>query len=115
MAKSTAQPPVSESHRGLSGFLVGLIAAVFMALPFSACVAFATHPASRRLLGGSLSGASTAGYSIFWWLAALLCAAVPFLIGYAVAGASRRTSRIIIGVVAVGVVAVVVLSQLFVF
>jgi O-antigen/teichoic acid export membrane protein len=114
MAKSNAQPAVEE-HRGLSGFLVGLIAAVFMALPFSACIAFATHPASRRLFGEVLSGASTVGFQVFWWLAALLCAAVPFLIGYAVSGASRRTTRIILGVVAVGVVAVVVLSQLFVF
>jgi hypothetical protein len=97
------------------GVLAGLIVAALVAYPLSACVAFATHPATRRLFGDHLSSASQAGFQAFWWVMALLCAALPFAVGFGIARVSGRVLTVIGAAVAVLVVLVVVLGQLFAF
>jgi hypothetical protein len=100
---------------GLWGALIGLIVFVFVAVPLSAAVSYATHPNTKQLFAGRLSEATTGGYVAFWWIVAILLLALPFLVGFAIAKMSVRTVVIIASVVIVFVIAVVVLGQLFVF
>ncbi len=121
MSTKSRQAPHEEStlslggSRGLWGAFAGLITAVLIAYPLSACVAFATHPASQKLFGGRLEQASQGGFQAFWWVLALLCLALPFIVGFGIALLSARTVAVIGGVVVVFLILVMVLGQLFAF
>lgn len=106
---------VSRGRSGLWGALAGLIVAALIAVPLSAAFAFATHPNSQQLFAGRLEQASTGGYVAFWWIVTLLLAALPFLVGFGVAKLSARSLTIVGAIIAVFVIAIVVLGQLFVF
>ncbi|MFE4952374.1 hypothetical protein ACFQ9V_19890 [Leifsonia sp. NPDC056665] len=97
------------------GVLAGVIAAALVAYPLAACIAFATHPATRRLFGERLSSASQAGFQAFWWVTALLCAALPLAVGFGIARLSGRVLAVVGAGVALLVVLVVVLAQFFAF
>gem|GEM_PF-686003 len=101
--------------RGLWGAFAGLITAVLIAYPLSACIAFATHPTTQKLFGGRLESASAGGFAAFWWLLALGCLALPFLVGFGVARLSSRAIIVIATVIVLFIIAVVILGQLFVF
>lgn len=101
--------------RGHWGAFAGLIVAVLIAYPLSACIAFATHPATQRLFGGRLESASQFGYQAFWWILALTCLALPFLVGFGIAKLSTRTLAVIGGIVGVLLILVVVFGQVFAF
>lgn len=100
---------------GLWGALIGLIVFVFIALPLSAAVGYATHPNTQQLFAGRLSNTTEAGYVAFWWIVAILLLALPFLVGFGIAKMSVKTIVIIASIVIVFVIAMVVLGQLFVF
>jgi amino acid transporter len=102
-----------DGSPGLWGALIGLIVFVFLAVPISISVRFATHPATKELFGGRLEEASNGAYAAFWWVIAIGLFAIPFLIGWAVAKRSGKTLSIIIGIVALFFVAILVLGQLF--
>jgi len=106
---------VTEGRSGLWGALAGVIVAALIAVPLSAALAFATHPTSQQLFGGRLEDASQGGYAAFWWIVTLLLAALPFLVGFGVAKLSVRALTIVGAVVALFVIAILVLGQLFVF
>jgi amino acid transporter len=55
------------------------------------------------------------GYQAFWWVVTLLLLALPVLVGYGVAKLSTRALGIVGGVVALFVIAILVLGQMFVF
>lgn len=104
-----------EVSRGMWGWLAGMITAVIIAFPLSAAIAYATHPATRTLFGGHLSNASAVGFSLFWWVLALLLFSLPFLVGF---GVARLHAKMLVGFgigVVILVVALVVLGQLFAF
>jgi amino acid transporter len=121
MSTKSKQGPHPETtlelggKRGLWGAFAGLIVAVLIAYPLSACIAFATHPSTQKLFGGRLESASQAGFQAFWWILALLCLALPFIVGFGIAKLSGRTVGIIAAVVVVFLILVVVLGQLFAF
>jgi len=121
MSTKSRQAPQAETtlqmhgSRGMWGAFAGLITAVLIAYPLSACVALATHPATQRLFGGRLGAASQGGFSAFWWVLALLCLALPFIVGFGIAMLSPRTVGVIAGVVVVFLILVMVLGQLFAF
>lgn len=121
MSTKSTQGPQSEEtlqiggHRGLWGAFAGLIVAVLIAYPLSASVAFATHPATQRLFGGRLETASQAGFQAFWWIIALLCLALPFIVGFGIAKMSTRTILVIGAIVAIFLILVLVFGQLFAF
>jgi hypothetical protein len=98
---------------GLWGALIGLIVFAFVAVPISTAVAFATHPASQQLFGGRLEEASLAGYTLFWWVVAILLFALPFLVGYGVAKLSGKTLGIIAAILGGFFILILVLGQLF--
>ena len=100
---------------GLWGALIGLIIFVFIAVPASAAIKYATHPNSQQLFGGRLSEASTGGYVAFWWIVAIMLLALPFLIGWAVAKLSTRTLAIVGAIIVVFFIAILILGQLYVF
>jgi hypothetical protein len=104
-----------RSGSGVGAFMVGLIVAVAVAIPFASAVAFATNPMTRYLFSGRLSEASSAGYQAFWWLIALILGALPFLAGWLVARASKRTAAIVGGIVVILVIGALVLGSLFAF
>ncbi|WP_188744421.1 hypothetical protein [Agromyces bauzanensis] len=106
---------VTEGKSGLWGALAGLIVAALIAVPLSASFAFATHPTTQQLFAGRLEDASTGGYAAFWWVVTLLLAALPFLVGFGVAKLSVRSLTIVGAIVALFVIAIMVLGQLFVF
>jgi amino acid transporter len=121
MSTKSKQGPHQETtlqlgdKRGLWGAFAGLIVAVLIAYPLSVCVAYATHPGTQKLFGGRLESASQAGYQAFWWILALLCLSLPFIVGFGIAKLSARTVGIIAAVVVVFLILVIVLGQLFVF
>lgn len=119
MSSKSKQGPREEEplqlNRGMWGWLAGLITLVVIAFPLSAAVAYATHPATRKLFGGHLSNASAVGFSIFWWILALLLISLPFLVGYGVARLSSRWLTVLGVIVVILVVALVVLGQMFAF
>nr|BFF08769.1 hypothetical protein GCM10025699_00720 [Microbacterium flavescens] len=98
----------------LWGALLGLIIFAFVAVPISATVRFATHPASQQLFG-RLEAATTGGYVAFWWTVAILLFALPFLVGWAVAKLSGKTLAIVGAILAVFFIAILIMGQLFVF
>ena len=99
----------------LCGTLVGILVFAFVAVPISAAVRFATHPATQQLFGGRLSDATQGGYVAFWWIVAIFLLALPFLVGWGVAKLSGKTLAIIAGVVGLFFVVTLVMGQLFVF
>jgi membrane-anchored protein YejM (alkaline phosphatase superfamily) len=101
--------------RGHWGAFAGLIVAVLIAYPLSACIAFATHPATQKLFGGRLEAASQAGYQAFWWILALLCLSLPFIVGFGIARLSTRTLTVIGAIVGVFLLLVLLLGQVFAF
>ncbi|HVX06883.1 hypothetical protein [Humibacter sp.] len=119
MSSKSRQGPHREETlqvgRGMWGWLAGMITAVIVGFPLSAAIAYATHPATRKLFGDRLSGASAAGFSAFWWILALLLVALPFLVGFGVAKMSVRWLAVFGVLVVILVVALVVLGQLFAF
>lgn len=117
-AKDRSHEETLDLHRdksGLWGSLAGLIVAALIAVPLSGAFAFATHPHSQQLFAGRLSDASQGGYVAFWWIVTLLLAALPFLVGFGVAKLSARSLTIVGAIIAVFVIAIVVLGQMFVF
>lgn len=104
-----------EARMGWWGAFAGIIVAALIAFPLSAAFAFATHPATSRLFGSPLDEPSRVGYALFWWCMVLLIAALPFLVGFGVAKLRARGLAIAGAVVAVFVILVVVLGQLYVF
>jgi len=104
-----------ESKSTLWGFLAGIIVAAFIAVPLSAAFAFATHPNTQQLFGDRLSEATEGGYRLFWWLVTALLVALPFLVGFAVAKLSGRTLAIVGAIIAVLVIAILIVGQLWVF
>lgn len=121
MSTKSRQGPHQETtleigdRRGLWGGLAGLITAVLIAYPLSASIAFATHPATQRLFGGRLESASQFGFQAFWWVLALACLALPFIVGFGIARLSARTLTVIGAVVVLLLILLVVLGQLFAF
>ncbi|WP_374975298.1 hypothetical protein ACEYYH_15920 [Microbacterium trichothecenolyticum] len=97
----------------LWGWLIGLIVFVFVAVPISIAVRFATHPATQSLFGGRLEEATSGAYSAFWWIVALFLFAIPVLVGWGVAKLSGRTLAIIVGIVALFFIAILIFGQLF--
>jgi amino acid transporter len=106
---------LGEGKSGLWGALAGVIVAALIAVPLSAAFAFATHPTSQQLFAGRLEEASQGGYVAFWWIVTLLLAALPFLVGFGVAKLSLRALVIVGAIVALFLIAIMVLGQLFVF
>lgn len=104
-----------RSKQGLWGAFAGLIVAVLIVFPLSAAWAFATNPTSQKLFGGRLEEASQFGYSLFWWLMVLLIASLPFLVGFGIAKLSSRGLAIAGAVIAVFIILILVLGQMFVF
>lgn len=102
-------------ERGWWGLFAGIILAALIAYPLSAAVAFATHPRTQRLFGDALDDASRTGFQAFWWIIAILLAALPVGAGFAVAKLNRRGLQILAAVVALLVIAVVILAQVFVY
>ncbi|WP_022899843.1 hypothetical protein [Humibacter albus] len=119
MSSKSRQGPQREETvqigRGMWGWLAGLITAVIIGFPLSAAIAYATHPATRKLFGDRLSNASAFGFSLFWWVLALLLVLLPFLVGVGVAKLSARWLTVFGVIVVVLVVGLVVLGQLFAF
>ena len=103
------------SKSGLWGAFAGIITLALVAFPLSAAFSFATHPTSQALFGGRLEDASQFGYKLFWWLMVALIVALPFLVGFGVAKLSTKTPAIAGAIVAVFVILILVLGQLFVF
>ncbi|MFD4422527.1 hypothetical protein ACFWN7_13640 [Agromyces sp. NPDC058484] len=106
---------LTQGKSGLWGALAGLIVAALIAVPLSAAFAFATHPASQQLFAGRLETATQGGYVAFWWIVTLLLIALPFLVGFGVAKLSIRSLTIVGAIVALFVIAILVLGQMFVF
>ncbi|QDZ15688.1 hypothetical protein [Humibacter ginsenosidimutans] len=119
MSSKSKQGPKNDEpaniSRGNLGWLAGLITMVVIAFPLSAAIAYATHPATRTLFGSHLSNTSAVGFSLFWWVLALLLIALPFLVGFGVSKLSSRWLSILGGILALLVIALIVLGQLFAF
>ncbi|WP_395244720.1 hypothetical protein ACGGZK_02680 [Agromyces sp. MMS24-K17] len=106
---------ITEGKSGLWGALAGLIVAALIAVPLSAAFAFATHPATQQLFGARLQEASPGGYQAFWWIVTIFLLALPFLVGFGVAKLSTKALLVIGAIVALFVILVLVLGQMFVF
>jgi ABC-type phosphate/phosphonate transport system permease subunit len=104
-----------RERRGWWGAFAGLITAVLVAFPLSTTLAYATHPVAQRLLGGPLENASHVWFATFWWLLTILIASLPFIVGFGIARLSSRGLAVLASIVAVFVIAIVVLGQLYVF
>jgi amino acid transporter len=121
MSSKSTRPAVEEedddlgSKSTLWGFLSGIIVAAFIAVPLSASFAFATHPNTQQLFGDRLSEATEGGYRLFWWLVTALFVALPVLVGYSVAKLSGRTLAVVGAIIALLVIAILVVGQLWVF
>ncbi|MEJ3405303.1 hypothetical protein WDJ51_11200 [Rathayibacter sp. YIM 133350] len=106
---------LAEDRSSAWGWLAGVVVAVFIAMPLSAAIAFATHPHTKQLFAGRLSDATVGGYQAFWWIVALLLLALPFVVGFGIAKLSGRALVWVAGGVGVLVVLAIVLGQVFVF
>ncbi|MBM7503100.1 hypothetical protein ACFPER_06430 [Agromyces aurantiacus] len=104
-----------SGHQTMWGWFSGIIVLALIAVPLSAAFAFATNPRTQQLFAGRLSEATTGGYQAFWWVVTLLLLALPVLVGYGVAKLSSRALAIVGGVVALFVIAILILGQMFVF
>jgi amino acid transporter len=116
MASQETDDSLSLGNKsGLWGALIGLIVFALIAVPLSASVSFATHPATRQLFAGRLSEATQGGYQAFWWTVSLLLIALPFLIGFGVAKLSRKTLVTVGVIIAILLILIVTLGSAFVF
>lgn len=106
---------VTEGRSGLWGALAGLFVFALIAVPLSAAFSFATHPNTQQLFAGRLDEISPGGYVAFWWIVTIFLLALPFLVGYAIARLSGRSLVIVGAVIALFVIAILVLGQMFVF
>ncbi|MET1018604.1 MAG: hypothetical protein ABWX62_01330 [Microterricola sp.] len=106
---------LADDRSSAWGWLAGLIVLVFVAMPVSAAISYATHPATQNLFGGRLSEATQGGYQAFWWVIAILFGSLPFIVGFGVAKLSSRALGVLAAVVALLVILAIVLGQLFVF
>ncbi|MGX5695500.1 hypothetical protein ACWKWP_04810 [Agromyces soli] len=106
---------ITEGKQGLWGWLAGIVVLALIAIPLSASFAFATHPSTEQLFSGRLSEVGTGAYQAFWWIVTLFLVALPILVGYVVAKLSGRALAIAGGVVALFVIAIMVLGQMFIF
>lgn len=106
---------IAGRHSGMWGWFSGIIVLALIAVPLSAAFAFATNPRTQQLFAGRLSEATAGGYQAFWWVVTLLLVALPILVGYGVAKMSGRALIIVGAIVALFVIAIMVLGQLFVF
>src|SRR3954447_3568349 len=104
---------LSDDKSSAWGWLAGLIVAVFVALPVSAAISYATHPLTQNLFGGRLSETTQAGYQAFWWIIALLFGSLPFVVGFGVTKLSKRALSVLAAIVALLVVFAIVLGQIF--
>jgi amino acid transporter len=104
-----------EGHQTMWGWFAGIIVLALIAVPLSAAFSFATNPRTQQLFAGRLSEATAGGYQAFWWVVTLLLIGLPILVGYGVAKLSARALAIVGGVVALFVIAILVLGQMFVF
>lgn len=112
---SIADSESMRSKQGLWGAFAGVIVATLIAFPLSAAFAFATNPASQKLFGGRLEESSQFGYTMFWWLMVLLIASLPFLVGFGIAKLSSKGIAIAGAIIAVFIILIIVLGQMFVF
>lgn len=106
---------IHTNKSGLWGAFAGIITLALVAFPLSAALSFATHPATQALFGGRLEQASQFGYLLFWWVLVALIVSLPFLVGFGVAKLNTKTLAIAGAIVAVFVILILVLGQLFVF
>jgi amino acid transporter len=100
---------------GLWGALAGVIVAAIIAVPLSAAFAFATNPHTQQLFAGRLEEATQGGYQTFWWIVTLLLLSLPFLVGFGVAKLSAKSLVIVGAIVALFIIAIMVMGQLFIF
>jgi amino acid transporter len=106
---------ITEGKSGLWGFLAGVFVFALIAVPLSASFAFATNPSTQQLFAGRLDEMSPGGYIAFWWVVTIFLVALPFLVGYAIARLSGRSVAIVGGIIAVFVIAILVMGQMFIF
>lgn len=106
---------ITEGKSGLWGWLAGIVVLALIAIPLSASFAFATHPHEQQLFAGRLGEVGTGAYQAFWWIVTLFLVALPILVGYVVANLSAKSLAVAGAVVALFVIAILVLGQLFVF
>lgn len=106
---------ITDGKSGLWGWLAGLVVLALIAIPLAASFAFATHPQEQQLFAGRLSEVGTGAYQAFWWIVTLFLVALPILVGYVVANLSAKALAVAGGVIALFVIAILVLGQLFVF
>lgn len=106
---------ITEGKSGLWGWLAGIVVLALIAIPLSASFAFATHPSTEQLFSGRLSEVGAGAYQTFWWIVTLFLVALPILVGYVVANLSGKALAIAGGIVALFVIAIMVLGQLYIF
>ena len=106
---------VSDNKAGLWGWFSGIIVFALIAVPLSASFAFATNPGTQQLFAGRLEDATKGGYQAFWWVVTLLLLALPVLVGCGVAKMSGRALAFVGAIVALFVIAIMVLGQVFIF
>src|SRR6478735_2782251 len=106
---------ITEGKSGLWGFLAGVFVFALIAVPLSASFAFATHPSTQQLFAGRLDEMSPGGYIAFWWVVTIFLVALPFLVGYAIARLSGRSVAIVGGIIALFVIAILIMGQMFIF
>ena len=106
---------LTEGKSGLWGALAGLFTFALIAIPLSAAFSFATHPNTQQLFAGRLEEMGQSGYVAFWWVVTIFLFALPFLVGYAIARLSGRSLAIVGGIIALFVIAILVMGQMFVF
>ena len=107
---------VTEGKSGLWGALAGLFTFALIAVPLSAAFSFATHPSTQQLFAGRLERWGDERLPVaFWWVVTIFLLALPFLVGYAIARLSGRSLAIVGGIIALFVIAILVMGQMFVF
>ncbi|UOQ90800.1 hypothetical protein MUN74_07835 [Agromyces endophyticus] len=106
---------ITEGKSGLWGWLAGLVVLVLVALPLSAAFAFATNPHTQQLFSGRLEEVGAGAYQTFWWIVTLFLVAVPILVGYVVANLSAKSLAIAGAIIALFVIAIIVLGQMYIF
>ena len=104
-----------DNKSGLWGALAGLFVFALIAIPLSAAFTFATHPNRSSSSPVALDDATQGGYQSFWWIVTIFLLALPFLVGYGVAKLSVKSLAIVGGIIALFVIAIMVLGQIFVF
>jgi len=73
------------------------------------------EPAHAATVRRRLEEATQGGYQTFWWIVTLLLLSLPFLVGFGVAKLSAKSLVIVGAIVALFIIAIMVLGQLFIF